>query len=64
MKTYSSPEQREIRRRCRDIINGGPINKSRVVSALEGTKILEKYSFLQIRTRLAYERKLTQNVKD
>ena len=64
MKTYSSPEQREIRSRCRDIINGGPINQSRVLSALEGTKLLEKYSFVQLRTRLAFERKLSQNVED
>ncbi|XP_057315258.1 uncharacterized protein LOC130656429 isoform X1 [Hydractinia symbiolongicarpus] len=46
-----------LRQKCSDIIANGPLTKQAVTKALEGEDILNKFTFVQIRTRLDYERK-------
>lgn len=55
---FSTPDKQELKRKCDELIRDGRFGRNRVLAALEGSNILEKYSFTQIRTRLTYERDL------
>ena len=52
------PEREELWKSCESIIKSGKVTKKRVFSSLKGSRMLEKYSFSQIRTRLVYDRAL------
>ena len=53
---FTTPEREELKRKCESIIREGRISHDRMRHALQGSNILDKYSFSQIRTRLKYER--------
>ena len=55
---FSTPDKQELKRKCDELIGDGRFGRNRVLGVLEGSIILEKYSFPQIRTRLTYERDL------
>ena len=54
---FPSEDAREIKSRCADLIENGKINEDRVRSCLKGSKLLEKFSFSQLRSRITYQRK-------
>lgn len=61
---FSEEELHLLTTRGKKVIQGGPINLDRVTEVLGGTGLLEQYSFVQIRTRLTYERqKLKKKMK-
>ena len=53
-KLLTTPEREELKKKCESIIGEGRISHDRMRHALEGSDILQKYSFSQIRTRLKY----------
>ena len=55
---FTTPEREELWKSCESIIKSGKVTKKRVFSSLKGSRMLEKYSFSQIRTRLVYDRAL------
>ena len=59
---FSKKDKKIIKYLCAKLILGGKINKDSVRYCLgqnmDGRKILKKFTFVQIRTRLYYERNL------
>ena len=44
--------------KCEDLVSGlAPLSISNIEHALDGSALLDKYSFQQLRTRLVYEKK-------
>ena len=58
---FPTPEREKLKRKCESIIREGRILHDRMRHALQGSDILDKYSFSQIRTRLKYERDMLES---
>ena len=58
---FPTLEREKLKRKCESIIREGRISHDCMRHALQGSDILDKYSFSQIRTRLKYERDMLES---
>ena len=56
-RLFSDHELSILQTKCADVIRSGPMTAERIEMCLDGDPITENYSFIQIRTRIDYERK-------
>ena len=52
---FDDDDLTELRTKCKHIIEGGGRGRERVMSALDGSYLVSKYSFSQLQVRLQFE---------
>nr|XP_047123713.1 uncharacterized protein LOC124806670 [Hydra vulgaris] len=55
-KTWSSEQINELKVNGKELILGGPLSRSRILSVLKNSKLLKDFTITQLRTRINHER--------